>query len=220
MAGSASVRTSPPDASDGLLYGPLAGVYDLFFRRIARSRWRSAMADVPLTPDVRVLEVGVGTGATLTEYPPGCQVTGIDISEVMLAKARRKVEREGLHNIALVHGDAQRLPELFPAGHFDVVVAAFVLSVVPDPAAVLRGMEQVGADRCRFIIINHLRGRGRALRGMQRLVSPLARRLGWRTDLELLAPLEAAGLQVDRSWRVSRADLWQIVHASKRAAIR
>lgn len=173
------------------------------------------MTEVALPPGCRVLEIGVGTGVTLPDYPRDCRVTGVDLSPAMLARARKKVERGGLENVTLLELDAQRLPEYFEPDSFDVVVAAFVLSVVPDPAVVLRGMRHVGTDDCRYIIINHLQSPHRPVRVLEKLVTPLTRRLGWRLDFELSEPLAAAGLEITRTRRMRRGDLWRIVDARK-----
>ena len=46
--------------------------------------------------DGRILEIGVGTGKNLAHYPAGSDITGIDVSEQMLQRARRKQARLGI----------------------------------------------------------------------------------------------------------------------------
>jgi phosphatidylethanolamine/phosphatidyl-N-methylethanolamine N-methyltransferase len=79
----------------------------------------------------RVLEVGVGTGLLLPQYPANLQVTGLDISVHMLARAHRKIRDHRLDYVALQMGDAQKLG--FPSASFDVVVLPFVIALLPDP---------------------------------------------------------------------------------------
>lgn len=80
-----------------------------------------AIADVP-TP-LHVLDVATGTGdfaiAIGRKVHPGSSITGIDISEEMLAIGRRKVSA----NIELLQGDCEALP--FEDNHFDRVSVAF-----------------------------------------------------------------------------------------------
>jgi ubiquinone/menaquinone biosynthesis C-methylase UbiE len=69
------------------------------------------------------LEVGVGTGKNLAFYPSGAQMTAIDLSDQMLARARRRAAELGV-KVDLRLMDAQRLE--FPNGAFDAAVVTFV----------------------------------------------------------------------------------------------
>ena len=80
-----------------------------------------------LQPGHEILEIGICTGLTAPLYPENCRVTGIDLSEPMLREAARHIDRR--HNIQLFRMDAARLT--FPDQSFDVVYAAYVMSVVP-----------------------------------------------------------------------------------------
>lgn len=96
---------------------------------------KRAMELLDLQPGERVLLVGVGTGADLPLLPAGVAATGIDLSQDMLAKARRKLPLAG-RDVTLLQGDAQRL--LVDEGGYDAVVFNLILSVIPDGAACLR----------------------------------------------------------------------------------
>ena len=113
------------------IYQRLAAVYDVAARLppVARPRTRLfALADI--RPGQRVLVVGVGTGQDLAHLPAGAEVTGIDLSPAMLARARARGTGATLREM-----DAEQLD--FPDGSFDVVLLSYVLSVVGDPARVL-----------------------------------------------------------------------------------
>ena len=88
----------------------------------------------------RVLEVGVGTGISLPQYAANTRVFGTDISEAMLRKAHQRVKELGLSNVeGLAVMDAEKLE--FPDNSFDVVMAQYVVTAVPNP--------EVGAGRIR-----------------------------------------------------------------------
>jgi phosphatidylethanolamine/phosphatidyl-N-methylethanolamine N-methyltransferase len=90
----------------------------------------------PAGSEVGFLEVGVGTGISLPSYSRQNLITGIDLSEAMLRKARRRVADLGLTNVEeLEVMDAEHLS--FPDSLFDVVVASYVISTVPNPEAAL-----------------------------------------------------------------------------------
>lgn len=81
-------------------------------------------------PGMEILDVGCGTGNLSLELARlGVRVTGIDVSEPMLAKARYKAEREGLP-VKFYRADARKLP--FNDGTFDAVVSLTALEFVPD----------------------------------------------------------------------------------------
>ena len=128
-----------------------AGIADRYERRGALlsfgqdPRWRAFLvARLRSAPDARVLDVATGTGAVAVEIVRryGCYVTGIDQSPEMLAGARRRVAEAGFSDrIALMEGEAERLP--FPDASFDAVTFTYLLRYVDDPAAVLRELARV-----------------------------------------------------------------------------
>ncbi len=92
----------------------------------------------PLAPGERVLDVGCGAGtdslvAAQMVAPDGF-VTGIDMTEEMLAKARASAREVGAENAEFVAGEAEDLP--FDEGRFDVVISNGVIDLVPDKDAV------------------------------------------------------------------------------------
>lgn len=86
------------------------------------------------------LDVGCGTGATAIRLARlGIHVTQLDSSQEMLEIAQRAAGEAGVtKQVALRHGDADQLPNLFPARSFDVILFHNVLEFVDDPHAVLR----------------------------------------------------------------------------------
>lgn len=77
----------------------------------------------------RVLEIAVGTGRNLPFYPPGVQLTGIDLSPAMLEIARRRVAEVGV-NADLREGDAEALD--FDDASFDTAVITLALCSIPN----------------------------------------------------------------------------------------
>ena len=113
-------------------YRRWAGVYDVSFGGVSMIARRRAVALANHAPGSRVLEVGVGTGLALPHYLPEKRITGIDLSAEMLAQARKRVAQLGLRNVeALRVIDAEATD--FGDASFDIAVAMFVASVVPDP---------------------------------------------------------------------------------------
>ncbi len=126
--------TIGPDANKGIGFPRL---YDLLVLMLTRGRdraYREALLDLAgLAAGFQLLDVGCGTGtqaiSAWCRVQPGGSVVGVDVSEKMLAAARRKANRAGL-DIPFHHADAAELP--FADGRFDAVTFTTVLHMVPE----------------------------------------------------------------------------------------
>ncbi len=162
-------------------YRRWAPVYDHTFGRIVEAGVRQAAAHVNRLSG-RLLEVGVGTGLALPHYGPQFEVTGVDLSPDMLARAQERAHRVG-RTVRLHEMDAGHLD--FPDHHFDVVMAMFVLTVVPDPARVMHELARVTRPGGTVLLVNHF-SVDRGLRAMiEKGFSRHATRLGWRPEFPL-----------------------------------
>jgi ubiquinone/menaquinone biosynthesis C-methylase UbiE len=122
----------------------------------------------------RVLEVGVGTGRNLAHHPPQSEVTAIDISPKLLAKAARKARKKG-RPVELGLMDAQRLA--FGDGSFDSAAATFVFCSVPDPLVGLAEVRRVLKPGGRLLLLEHVRLRNRILGWLMDRLNPMFVRL-------------------------------------------
>src|SRR5687767_6484327 len=91
------------------VYTGYAKVYNRIFGTVFQRSREAAIRDLDVQPGERVLEVGVGTGLCLPLYPRHCQVTGIDLSDGMLDRARELVRERNLSNVKLHRMDAGAL---------------------------------------------------------------------------------------------------------------
>src|SRR5579862_9077509 len=155
-------------------YARWAPVYDLVFGSVF-DRGRKASIAAAERIGGRILEVGVGTGLSLPEYAWTNRLTGVDISAPMLRKARDRVAEHRLTNIdALAVMDAQHLG--FEDGAFDVVVAQYVITAVPDPEATLDEFARVVRPGGEIVLVNHLGAESGVRRALEQGFAPLARR--------------------------------------------
>ena len=114
-------------------YRLFSGSYDIVFGPVFHPGRKEAVRIANDRPGQHILEVGVGTGLSLPHFRSDSRVTGIDVSEEMLANARRRAERLRLSHVEGHHlMDAENLE--FPPNAFDAVLALYVASVVPNPA--------------------------------------------------------------------------------------
>ena len=115
-------------------YDRLAPVYDFVFGPVFRAGRAESIkvAEAAAGKGGRILEIGVGTGISLPFYSKDTRLVGADISEDMLAVARKRVESLGLTNVESIEvGDAEDLR--FEDDSFDVVMAQYVVSACPNP---------------------------------------------------------------------------------------
>lgn len=158
-------------------YRRWAPVYDQTFGRVAAVGRRHAV-DYINTRQGRVLEVGVGTGLSLPRYKRHLEVVGIDISPEMLEKAQERVQEERLdHVIGLLRMDGGALA--FADATFDIVVAMYVMTVVPDPVAVMHELDRVCVPGGEVILVNHFSQENGVRGWIERKMAPYAEMLGW-----------------------------------------
>lgn len=139
-----------------LVYGRMTPLYDAVFGALLQDGRRRAMQHLNPQAGESVLEVGVGTGADLLEYPAPCRVTAIDLSMAMLEHARGRVDGIATPRVAFAQMDATRLA--FPDASFDAVYAPHVVNVAPEPVAIGRELARVCQPGGRVVLLNHFDG--------------------------------------------------------------
>jgi len=161
-------------------YARWAPIYDLVFGAVFDRGRKASIAAAEHTGG-HILEVGVGTGLSLPEYSRTNRITGVDLSAPMLRKARARAAEHRLTNVdGLAVMDAQHLG--FRDGVFDVVVAQYVITTVPDPEATLDEFVRVVRPGGEIVLVNHLGAEDGIRSSFEQGFAPLARRLGWRPE--------------------------------------
>jgi phosphatidylethanolamine/phosphatidyl-N-methylethanolamine N-methyltransferase len=161
-------------------YARWAPIYDLVFGAVF-DRGRKASIAAAERIGGHILEVGVGTGLSLPDYSWTNRLTGVDLSAPMLRKAKARAAQHRLTNVdGLAVMDAQHLG--FQDGVFDVVVAQYVITAVPDPEATLDEFARVLKPGGEIILVNHLGAESGLRAAFEQWFAPLARRLGWRPE--------------------------------------
>lgn len=131
-----------PRAHTAWVYNTAAGQYDdpalSFWERFGRR----TVDRLELRPGARVLDACCGTGASALhaarQVGPRGHVTGIDLAEGMLERARTKAAALGLHHAGFRVADIENSG--LPAGSFDAVVCVFGIFFVPDMKAAVRSL--------------------------------------------------------------------------------
>ncbi|GFP20913.1 phosphatidylethanolamine/phosphatidyl-N-methylethanolamine N-methyltransferase [Candidatus Hakubella thermalkaliphila] len=178
-------------------YDRISPVYDLFESLAERSkfsRWRRLLFEQIKGPTI--LEVGVGTGKNFPYYPPGLEVTAIDLSEGMLSRARKKLANYPSARINLRIMDVQKLD--LEEGSFDTAVATFVFCSVPDPVLGLREVRRVLKPEGKLLLLEHVLSERPVLRFLMKLMSPITVRItGANINRVTVRNIQKAGFRIE-----------------------
>ncbi len=204
--------TETPTAKQRRVWEKMAPGYDrqiAFFERFQFAGGREWLA---ARASGHVLEVAVGTARSLPFYPPGIQLTGIDLSPSMLAIARQRAAEVGLQ-ADLREGDAQALP--FADNTFDTVLCALALCSIPDPAKAVAEMARVLKPGGKLLLLDHIGSTWPPVYAAQWLLERITIRAGGEHfTRRQLALVKAAGLRVVETERL-KAGTVERIHATK-----
>ncbi len=192
-------------------YNRVAWLYDLCAAPMELMGTRRRRERLLANAAGQVLEAGIGTGQNLPHYPRNLQITGIDVSERMLARAERRAEASG-HRVTLELRDVSSLP--YEDKVFDTAVATCVFCSVADPVAGLRELGRVTSGR--ILLLEHVRPRNRVAGWIADSATILTRRVfGFRLNRRTEANLIEAGLTVIE---VRSSGIWREIVAAPPAS--
>lgn len=124
----------------------------------------------------KVLEAGVGTGHNFSHYHKSVELTGVDLSDVMLRKARKKISNASC-NIELIHDDASVMQHVESA-QYDWIISTFLCCVMPDeiqPKAIEQ-FSRVLKPGGKFRLLEMIYSKDETIRKRQQLFTPLSKK--------------------------------------------
>lgn len=159
------------------MFDNIAPKYDLLNHMLSMSIdrvWRRrVVGEVRRAKPGRILDVATGTGdlaIAMARRIRDVQVLGVDLSEQMLAVARRKIEARGLDGrIVLDRGDAERLA--VADASVDVATVAFGVRNFGDLGAGLRELARTIKPGGKVVILEFSRPRNRVFRALYEFYS-------------------------------------------------
>lgn len=189
-------------------YDRNAAVYDKVLSPVEKtlSKWRKRLLK---DANGKTLEIGIGTGKSLSDYPKGVSITGIDSSENMLKYARKRAN--GYNHIdELLIMDAEDLR--FPDNTFDTVVSSCVFCSINNPVKALKEIKRVCKSTGTVYLLEHVRSNKKVIGKIMDILNPISFKLygdniNRRTyDNLIKAGFEASQIEVEKVWW----DIWQI----------
>lgn len=194
------------------LYHNLVPAYQALWPAVAGRNIRIVLPTMEFAAGSKVLEVGVGTGLSLASYPTDIELTGIDLSESMLAEAETLIGRHGWDHVNVLPMNAEELE--FEDNSFDVVTAFHTVSVVSNPDRMMKEMVRVCRPGGQLLVINHFRSENPLIARVVDSAGNVTRRLGWRTDLELQEIMKELPLRIDERYKPNPFSFFTILKAT------
>lgn len=204
-------KTPQPHSSP--FYNHLVPAYQAVWPAVAKRRVSKTLDSLGIPPGAKVLEVGVGTGLSLESYPEHASVTGVDLSEAMLAEAKELIAEKAWSHIDVRPGNAESLD--FEDSSFDFVTSFHTISVVSKPQDMMREVVRVCKPGGKILIINHFRSENPFIARVVDKAGNITRRLGWRTDLDLDEVLRELPLRMDRRYKTNPLSLFTVMKATR-----
>ncbi len=197
------------ESSTKQIYDFHSTFYDITFGRLVRRRIARAISHMDIRDTDQVLDLGIGTGASLGFYPKRGRIIGIDLSSGMLRECRKKISDMGLTHATVFQADALHLP--FKDNAFDHIFISHVISVVSDPCRLVQEAQRVAKPGARIVIVNHFQSTNRFIAMLEKWACPLCTKLGWRSDLALQDLIDKTGVEIDYRYKLESIDLWETV---------
>lgn len=143
-----------------------------------------------------VLELAAGTARNLEHYPPGVEITAVELSPGMITIGRKRAEELG-READLRIGDVQDLD--FRDESFDTVVCTLGLCTIPDPRKAISEAHRVLRPGGKLILLEHVRSPSLPVRTLERVLEPLSVRFqADHLTREPLDYLQAEGFEIER----------------------
>jgi len=159
-----------------------------------------------------ILEVGVGTGCSFKDYPPGRRIVAIDIGQEMLRRAEQKLGRY-LGSIELRREDVQDLS--FKDATFDTIFCSWVFCSVADPAKGLDEVRRVLKKDGRLLMLEHVKSENKVLGYLMDRLNRLVARLGIdNINRDTVENLRKAGFKIEQDRNLAY-DVVKAIVASK-----
>lgn len=170
-----------------------ATLYDLTGGFGPEKRWRPHKERLFSAMDGKVLFMAVGTGLDISCFPEGKDITGIDISPKMLAKAEPRVEAY-LGNMTIRNMSVHDMD--FPDGSFDQAYTSCTFCSVPDPVEGLKAIRRALKPGGTLRMFEHTGSQCLPFSVMLNAMNPIFRHLGPEINRDTVANVRMAGFEV------------------------
>lgn len=160
-------------------YDRVSSLYDLIFKPYLEFGRQRAVELLSPVKGARILEIGAGTGLSFEYYPPDVEVLAFDYCFGMLREAKNKAADSSHCPVRLAQMDAQNMA--FPDNSFDYLMAAYVLTVVPEPEKAVREIFRVARPGAKVVVVNYISSRTKLMSIFEDIFHPVFAKIGMFT---------------------------------------
>lgn len=156
-------------------------------------RWKPFKERLFSNMDGKILFLALGTGLDIPTFPPGKDITAIDISPKMLEQARERIESYD----GKLHAEVMDVHEMrFAPDSFDQVYTSCTFCSVPDPVGGLKALYRVLKPGGKLFMFEHTGSRYYPFRYMLNAMTLLTQRIGPAMNRKTVDNVRAAGFRI------------------------
>jgi ubiquinone/menaquinone biosynthesis C-methylase UbiE len=182
-----------PDLATRAKWDKIAPKFDTMAGAGAEVRWKPFKQALFANMEGRILFLALGTGLDIPTFPPGQDITAIDISPKMIEQAQQRiVEYDGTIRAEVM--DVHEMP--FAPGSFDQVYTSCTFCSVPKPVEGLKALHRVLKPGGRLFMFEHTGSRFYPFKPMMDMMTLLTQRLGPAMNRTTVANVRAAGFRI------------------------
>lgn len=199
------------------IYDNYASIYDLVFSVVLNPARKKAIRQMNIQPNEKIIEFGVGTGLSFNHYnfSNKISITGIDLSEKMLEKARSKVAKYKNFDITLSCIDAEDTP--YDDSTYDKVMLMYVYSVTPNPEKLLSEAFRICKENGSVHIVNHFSNyENSRLNLFERSLSKMSKVIGFRTVFSYQDYIKNLNLNIESVESANIFSSTKVIHLKKK----
>jgi ubiquinone/menaquinone biosynthesis C-methylase UbiE len=171
----------------------LAPRFDGMASRGAEARWKPFKQALFRQMEGRILFLALGTGLDIASFPPGQDITAIDISPKMIDQAQPRIAAYD----GTIHAEVMDVHEMpFASDSFDQVFTSCTFCSVPEPVKGLQALRRVLKPGGGLFMFEHTGSRHYPFRQMMDLMTLLTERIGPSMNRDTVSNVQAAGFEI------------------------
>jgi len=171
----------------------VAPTFDIMAGKGAEKRWQPFKDELFANMNGRILFLALGTGLDIPTFPPGQDITAIDISPEMLKVAQPRIDAYDGKLTAEVM-DVHEMS--YEDGSFDQVFTSCTFCSVPRPVEGLKALRRVLKPGGELFMFEHTGSKYYPFKLMMDLMTQLTRKIGPDMNRTTVANVQAAGFEL------------------------
>ncbi len=182
------------DAITRAKWDKMAPRFDSMAAKGAEARWKPYKSGLFANMQGKVLFMALGTGLDIPAFPPGQDITAIDISPKMLEQAQERIAAYD----GTIHAEVMDVHDMaYPEASFDQVYTSCTFCSVPNPVEGLKAIHRVLKPGGKLFMFEHTGSKFHPFGRMMDLMSILTERIGPAMNRDTVANVRAAGFEIE-----------------------